>query len=172
VSERLLVFAYGSLLFRPGFAFEERRRDAAPGWVRRFWQGSPDHRGTPEHPGRVVTLVREPGAQCEGAVYAVAPTLARDVLAYLDHREQGGYERALVELSSGERALTYVASSCNPHWLGPAPLPELARHVRASHGPSGSNEAYVRELARYLEAEGIVDAHVREVLAALDSLGA
>ena len=50
------LFAYGSLIFRPGFAYIERRVAWMHGYARRFWQWSPDHRGTPEAPGLVLLV--------------------------------------------------------------------------------------------------------------------
>jgi len=57
---------------------------------------------------------------------------------------------ALRYTAPGEGAVTgfvYFANPDNPNWLGPAPLPDIARQVRRSHGPSGANTEYVLQLA-------------------------
>jgi cation transport regulator ChaC len=162
----LWVFGYGSLVWRPAFPFLERRAGFIEGWSRRFWQGSTDHRGVPEAPGRVVTLVREARAICWGMAYRVAPTDRSDVLERLDHRESGGFERAEVAVSlhgSGDetrRALVYVAGEGNPNYLGPAPLESIAAQVRACVGPSGTNQEYLLRLAESLRDIGAEDDHV------------
>lgn len=175
----LYVFAYGSLLFRPGFRYVDAPRVATVyGWARRFAQGSPDHRGTPERPGRVVTLVRDDEGHCEGAVFHVHGRDRDEVLAYLDHRERGGYERTTVRVHTREGndeldAVTWVAPPENPHWLGGSDDPTaVARHALACEGPSGRNEDYVRALDDALRIFDIDDAHVRSVAAAIASLRA
>jgi len=143
--------------------FEERRPGFIRGWARRFWQGSPDHRGVPGAPGRVVTLIREPDAACWGVAYRV-PELERErVLRELDHREKAGYDRFVEQVRSDAGsidALVYVAGEHNPNFLGPAPVEEIARHARDSVGPSGSNREYVLRLAEALRELGADDPHV------------
>ena len=56
-STTTLVFAYGSLMWRPAAPFTTREPACVRGFVRRFWQLSQDHRGTTEFPGRVAALV-------------------------------------------------------------------------------------------------------------------
>jgi cation transport regulator ChaC len=162
------IFGYGSLIFRPSFPFEERREAWLKDWGRRFWQGSTDHRGVPEAPGRVVTLVPEPGARCWGVAYRIATERVEEVLTHLDFREQGGYERHVVQLETREssllEAVVYVAGPSNPHYLGPATLEAIAEVVRTAQGPSGPNRDYVRLLAEALAQAGEHDPHVAELV--------
>jgi cation transport regulator ChaC len=58
------VFGYGSLVWNPGFAHDARLVGFVRDYRRVFYQGSTDHRGTPEFPGRTVTLEHQPGATC------------------------------------------------------------------------------------------------------------
>jgi cation transport regulator ChaC len=170
------IFGYGSILWRPDFPHEEARAAALTGYARRFWQGSTDHRGVPGAPGRVVTLVEEPGAICRGLCFRVAPELTAEVLAGLDYREKGGYERlwVQVELDGGscEPALTYVARPGNPDWLGPAAIEDIAATIRASRGPSGANAEYFWRLHRALAALRVEDPHLGALAALLPPPGA
>jgi cation transport protein ChaC len=173
------IFGYGSLIWRPGFPFVERRMANLTGWSRRFFQGSTDHRGVPGAPGRVVTLVADALGCCEGVLYEVVAERRDEVLAYLDVREQGGYVRQWVEVevagSGRVEALTWVAHADNPNYLGEAPIDEMVRQIAGAVGPSGRNDEYVMELARHLREAEVGDAHVEAVagaLAALRSLAA
>ncbi len=151
---RVWIFGYGSLIFRPSFPYVERAPAWLEGFSRRFWQGSTDHRGMPEAPGRVVTLIEEVGVRCLGMAYRIAEAELAAVLEHLDDREKGGYERRDVMLDVHEHGrvsgVVYFAGPTNPHWLGPASVDEIAAHVRGASGPSGTNADYARRLAAAL----------------------
>jgi cation transport protein ChaC len=172
----LWLFAYGSLIWRPDFAYCERTRGYVPGWSRRFWQGSTDHRGLPGAPGRVLTVTPDATGACWGVAYRLDESTLQATLEAIDARERGGYKRHTIDFhcSDGTRsgswpAVMYVAGPDNPHYLGPASLDSIADQVRRSHGPSGANYEYVMELDRMLAALGIEDPHVAGVAALLQS---
>ena len=121
----------------------------------------------------MVTLVEAPGERCHGVAYRLAPEDEPAVLALLDVREQNGYERLErpLQLDGPEgpvvMGLVYLAGPTNPSYLGPAPLDEIAAHVRRSHGPSGANLDYLLRLAEALRELGISDEHVHGLEALL-----
>lgn len=170
------IFGYGSLIWRPDLDFVEARDGFVRGWSRRFYQGSTDHRGVPGAPGRVATLIRAPQARVWGRAYRVSPAERAQILAQLDHREKGGYERAWVdvEVPGGEDvrgALVYIGTPENPEWLGEASAEAIARQILQSHGPSGPNPEYLLELAESLrQMPGAEDPHVFAIERALREL--
>jgi cation transport regulator ChaC len=167
--DRVWLFGYGSLIWKADFTFLERRSARIQGWSRRFWQGSHDHRGTPQTPGRVATLIETPGATCAGMAYLIAP----EVFDHLDRREKNGYLRmttTLHFLAGGEsEGLIYVAGPDNGAYLGEASEIEIARHIAHASGPSGLNRDYLLHLADALRSMNEHDDHVfaieRELLA-------
>ena len=167
--EQIWVFGYGSLIFKADFEFIERKPATIFHWARRFWQGSHDHRGTESNPGRVVTLIEEPGAKCQGMAYRISAA----VLAHLDFREKNGYLRFITQMqfdgykrgypNSQAQGIVYIATPDNAAYLGPGSEEEIARHIQNSVGPSGANRDYALDLARALEGLNAVDAHVSEI---------
>ena len=157
------LFGYGSLIYKADFPYLQRRPASIANWTRRFWQGSHDHRGTPEAPGRVVTIIEEAGAICHGMAYLITP----EVFAHLDHREKNGYLRLAIpiafEVGDGVTGLVYIATPDNTAFLGAASEQEIARHIARSAGPSGPNSDYLNHLATALRELGRHDQHVFEI---------
>ena len=154
------LFGYGSLIYKADFPHIERRRASIRGWARRFWQGSHDHRGTPNAPGRVVTLIAEADATCIGVAYLVSP----ETFAALDVREKNGYLRLATDLTLDDgrhvSGVVYIADPANTAFLGATSEHEIALHIARSHGPSGANRDYLLHLAEALRELGTDDPHV------------
>lgn len=161
------IFGYGSLIWRPGFAHRGARVARVHGWVRRFWQGSHDHRGVPGAPGRVATLTPDPRGYVEGLAFRLDAETADGIFEGLDHREKNGYRRANVVLrfrgGGTAEGRVYVAPEDNDAFLGPAPLGEMAARILASAGPSGTNRDYLFRLADALREHDVRDDHVFEL---------
>ncbi|MGO2131849.1 MAG: gamma-glutamylcyclotransferase [Halomonas sp.] len=162
--QNLWLFGYGSLIWKAGFDYLERRPAWIDGWTRRFWQGSHDHRGTPEAPGRVATLIPDAHASCVGMAYLISP----DTLLALDIREKNGYLRKLVSLRFSDngsdkgmsQGLLYIATQDNAAWLGDDSIERMAQQIATASGPSGPNSDYLLHLDSALHELGASDPHV------------
>ena len=91
-----------------------------------------------------------------GVAYEVAAKDVASVLAYLDYREKDGYKsmwvtfypRDITSYPSSFQAKLYIATPQNKSYLGPAPLPEMAEQILNCKGISGTNYAYLINLAQ------------------------
>lgn len=178
------LFGYGSLVWKPPSDIVRAFPVKIKGWHRRFWQSSVDHRGTPQFPGRVVTLLADshPAASDlqPGDTWGMCFEI-RDlqrILPQLDEREKHGYTRTLVEVfddedqSRGEAVMYFAQPGADPAFLGPESDEEVARVIQKAVGPSGTNRQYLLELHKWCQSRGIEDEHVStlvRLVAQLDS---
>lgn len=203
IDKGLWILGYGSLIYKPPPHFTHRIPAIIHGFERRFWQSSIDHRGTPEAPGRVVTLIpyeeivnresfkndfykyekldatnlTKDDLTTLGVVYYIPSDHAADVREYLDVREQNGYTLHEVDVhldvsplqeselqeslnhleiheTSGRRVLrttVYIGTVDNEAFVGPEKIKETAEVIATSHGPSGSNYKYLKQLCDSLD---------------------
>jgi cation transport protein ChaC len=165
----LWVFGYGSLMWRPGFAFVEQVPARLIGEHRALCVYSFVHRGTPEKPGLVLGLDR--GGACRGIAFRVAETNRVETVTYLRAREQvtSVYREVMrsVWLQSDARqrvsALTYVVDRGHVQYAGRLSLAEQLRHVKQGRGQSGANRDYVLATVKAIEAEGFRDAQLHQL---------
>jgi glutathione-specific gamma-glutamylcyclotransferase len=170
------VFGYGSLMWRPGFAFAERRAAIAHGRRRAFCIYSVHHRGTPVRPGLVLGLA--PGGAVRGVAYRVAGKDWPDVYAYLREREQPTetyFEAwAPVQLARAAHveALVFLSDRNHPQWAGDLDLEAQARLIAGATGLSGRNVDYLRDLVSHLREAGVADRTMERLLARVEALEA
>jgi cation transport protein ChaC len=168
MSDELWVFGYGSLMWRPGFAFVERSPATLQGRRRCFCIYSVHHRGTYERPGLVLGLA--PGGSVRGMAYRVAPEGWADVYAYLVEREQPTETyveaRRTVRLADGRQveAMVFLSDGGHPQWAGALSLERQAELIAGAIGLSGRNVDYLRDLVEHLGQEGVHDRAMQALL--------
>lgn len=169
-ASEIWIFGFGSLVWKPGFEYSLSVNGYITDYRRVFHQGSTDHRGTPQAPGRTVTLEHAPGCVTWGTAFRIAGSFEeqQETLKYLEWREKQYDLRVHLDVFSGAsasmpvitNALTYIATSdrsANENWLGPATPEAIAQQISIARGPSGWNCEYLYNLASAMDSMGVHD---------------
>ena len=156
------VFAYGSLIWKPGFEPCARRAGVISGYHREFALWSHRYRGTKERPGLVLALVS--GGECRGEALKlpdheacwqniwqremidssycpkrVRVQCANDANDTNDANDPEGSEGQILE------CLTFVLNERHAHAAKGLSLSERASIIAQSSGAYGSNYEYLHE---------------------------
>jgi len=165
----LWVFAYGSLMWNPGFHFAEVRMAKLHGHQRCFSIKADLGRGTVEFPALVLSLENQPGS-CTGLAFRIAADMLQDELAILWRREmiQGSYAPAMLPMATPQGNITALAFTSNRtsiHYVGEQSLDKTASVIARASGFIGSNRQYLEQLAAQLVCLRIEDSYVTQLLA-------
>jgi cation transport protein ChaC len=175
----LRVFAYGSLIWKPGFPVARAWKARLDGFHRRFCLRSRHYRGTKHAPGLVLGL--DTGGACEGVCLEIDPAQARIALAYVLERELLGdvYHPGVVDLiptesgqhSVPQRALSFLVNHDAPDYTGKMSLVEVAAVLERAHGQAGANIDYFHSTVAKLAEWSITDAHLTDIGKRLRAFG-
>jgi cation transport protein ChaC len=167
------VFAYGSLMWRPGFPVAETRPVTVYGYHRAMCIWSHHYRGTKKRPGLVLGLDR--GGSCQGLALRVAKSRIKSVVAYLLKRELLGgnvYHPLTLKarLADGTPVPVYafVANRENQQYAGKLRFTQAAAFIRTAHGLNGSDRDYLANTVAHIDAMGLADNNLRHLLKAVD----
>lgn len=168
------VFGYGSLMWNQGFPHVEDRPALLDGYERSLCVSSTQYRGTSETPGLVLGL--DKGGSCCGRAFHIAPEHVNDTLAYLDDREQVTKVYCPhfldVTLNDGRtvNAYTFVVRHEHEQYAGHLSINQQAQMVAQGVGQRGTALDYLANTIEHIDALGISDTHLHEVLELAQSL--
>ena len=160
------IFAYGSLMWNPKFAWDARHVATIRGYHRSFRLWSRINRGTPDNPGLVLTL--ECGGSCRGLVYRIAPDLVQEQMQLIWKREMmfGSYRPRWLNCAAGGeaiRALCFTVNRDCSGYTGEIPIEVMVEALASAAGRYGPAHDYLFKTTETLHEHGIRDARVEHL---------
>lgn len=166
-AEPLWVFGFGSLIWDPGFYFDEVRLASISGYRRLFSIKTEIGRGSAEHPALMLSL--EPGeASCTGLVFRIAPDDEEHELPIVWRREmiQGHYRPiwSTAQTPQGEvPVIVFGPNEQHPDHLGELPMEQVVRLISTGTGVFGTNAEYLDNLVDRLDEFNMSEDYLSEL---------
>jgi cation transport protein ChaC len=161
------IFAYGSLIWRPEFDYDDKTCGIVYGFHRSLCLWSTMYRGTPEYPGLVLGL--EHGGCCRGVVFRIPGDCVVKELRALWRREMvtGSYIPRWVDVRANRhghitrlKAISFIMDRQAKGYAGELSHDALVNIVRKAKGERGTCAEYVLATVKCLDEHGIHDRHL------------
>ena len=154
------IFGYGSLIWNPLIAYEEKQSGRVFGFHKRFCLWTRLGRGSPEEPGLVLALDR--GGSVRGVVFRIAAKHAAQELDILWRREMvnNSYSPKWVSVHTNygvKKALSFVIRRNSPSFADRMSDENIAAIIAKATGFLGPCREYLFETAKALTKAGIQD---------------
>ena len=167
-------FAYGSLMWNPGFKLKKIQEACLEGWHRCFCVSSIIYRGTPKQPG--LSLGLDLGGRCRGLALCISEGDREEVFGYLAAREMPEEIYSCVPVSvhiDGRlvNAYTLIVNPDHRLYVGEMKLEDVASRIAQGHGINGSNRDYLMSTVQSLNKLGIEDEELTLLLNRVNELG-
>ncbi len=163
--EDLLVFAYGSLIWKPGCPIVSQEPATLTGWHRKFCFRIVRFRGCEDRPGLMMTVDR--GGTCKGVVQRLAAADVPERLEQVLRREQlykpSSHKPIWVTVKQGARrvpAITFVIDRQAKAYVPDLTPEQQADMIAFACGQRGPCAEYLLNTVEHLEALGIHDRYL------------
>jgi len=161
------IFAYGSLMWNPSFAWDARHVAVVRGYHRSFRLWSRMNRGTPENPGLVLTLDR--GGSCRGLIYRIPADRVHEEMHGIWKREMtfGSYVPKWVNCNAGDASMRALAFTVNRNcsgYTGAIPVEVMVQCMASARGRYGPAHEYLFKTMETLHEHGIRDNRVEQLV--------
>jgi cation transport protein ChaC len=160
------IFAYGSLMWNPNFAWDARHVATVRGYHRSFRVWSRINRGTPENPGLVLTL--DCGGSCRGLIYRISADRVQEEMHGIWKREMsyGSYRPKWLNCLVGDetfRALVFTVNRGCSGYSGALPVDVMVNAIASAQGRYGPAHDYLFKTTETLKEHGIRDSRVEQL---------
>ncbi len=165
--ENLWIFGYGSLMWNPGFPYEESKCARIYGYHRSLCIRSVRYRGTSKKPGLVFGLDR--GGSCNGMAFRISTEGQQEIMEYLWDREmlndvyEPRVQSIVLEDARKVKAIAFVVQRFHPSYINNLTTDQAANIVATAYGQRGANLDYVLSTISQLESIGFSDKSLRTV---------
>ena len=162
------IFTYGSLMWDPGFEYEDKFQATLNGYQRLFCVCSIRFRGTHDNPGLALGL--DYGGECVGVVYKISAAHLEESWTRIFTREMrtNAYVPTLVQIQSPQdQPLDVIALVVNHNHAQHADgltEDEVLQKIRTCVGEAGTNLDYLKNTVLHLRELGIQDEYLESLL--------
>lgn len=166
------IFGYGSLIWNPGFPYEEKEMATIYGYKREYCILTNRHRGNNAQKGIVLGLKENEHSLCQGKAFRIKNDSKNDVFDYLEHRENGEENNVyqnkkisiwLDESKQWEKAHVFIANKKHPAFTDSLTIENKIEIILKAKGHSGTNLDYFLNTFSSLSQLNIEDKYLKEL---------